>query len=227
VVTPAFDRQAVEAVVREVVGRRLASARTGTRLPAAPRAGRVPVNVSARHMHVSQADLERLFGPGASLTVARPLYQPGQFAAGQTVTLVGPRGRVIPNLRILGPVRKQSQVELAFTDGVWLGIDLPLRLSGDVAGSPGAAIVGPRGAISLEQGVIRAARHVHMSPADAARYGVADGDVMRLRAGGDAAVSLERVRVRVDPAALLEVHIDTDEANACGLHQTGDVELVK
>jgi putative phosphotransacetylase len=226
-VTTHLTRSSLEAIVRDVVLRRLGDdPGTAAGLRRSERAPGLVVNVSARHMHVSQQDLERLFGPGATLTPHKALYQPGQFAARETVTLIGPRSRPIPNLRILGPVRKQTQVELAFTDAVLLGIEnLPLRMSGETSGTPGAYLMGPAGLVVLQEGVIRAVRHVHMTPDDAATYGVQNGDPMRLRVGGEAGVVLERVVARVDPAARLEVHIDTDEANACALHLAKDIEL--
>jgi putative phosphotransacetylase len=176
-------------------------------------------------MHLSPEDLEKLFGSGHQLTPMRPLYQDGHFAAAETVTLIGPRSRLISNLRILGPCRKQSQIELAFTDAISLGIDVPLRLSGDIAGTPGAVIMGPQGVVELKEGVIRAAMHVHMNNADAEFYGVKHRDVMKLRVGGEAGVTFTRVHVRVDPSYKLEVHMDTDEANACGLRFTREVQL--
>lgn len=214
------SRAQVEEIVRQVVTARLAGARGG--------APQVQVHASARHMHVSREDLDRLFGPGYALTPERPLPQPGNFAAKETVTLVGPRRRLISNLRILGPLRKQSQIELAFTDAVTLGYDdLPIRLSGNLAGTPGALLMGPKGVVELPEGLIRAAMHVHMSPGEAAHYGVKQGDVMKLRVGGDAPVTFERVHVRVDPHSVLDVHMDTDEANACGLSRARHIELFK
>jgi putative phosphotransacetylase len=211
-----LERQDVERIVREAVRKHLAA-------PAALR-----VNVSARHMHVTDEDLERLFGKGHTLTPMRPLFQEGQFASEETVTLVGPKRRLISNLRILGPTRKASQIELAFTDAIALGIeDVPVRLSGDLAGTPGAYVLGPAGMIELQEGVIRAAIHVHMGPADARSFRVAHKDKMKLRVGGPAGVTFESVLVRVDPKSRLEVHLDTDEANACGLHLTNDVELLR
>lgn len=215
------DRTLVERIVREVVTQRF-----GPALRQA--AGRLVVNVSARHMHISQTDLEALFGRGAELTPMRPLYQTGQFASEQTVTLAGPRQRLISNLRILGPVRRATQVELAFTDTITLGLEnVPVRISGDIAGTPGAYLMGPAGMLELKEGVIRAAMHVHMSPADAEHHGVRHKDVMKLRVGGPAAVTFDRVHVRVDPSFRLEVHMDTDEANSCGLHLKPEVELLR
>jgi putative phosphotransacetylase len=214
------DRRVVEELVREVVLARLA---TRTR----PDQPTLAVHASARHMHVSREDLDQLFGPGYELTVDRQLYQEGNFAAKETVTLIGPRRRLISNLRILGPPRSRTQVELAFTDAISLGLEVPIRLSGDLDGTPGAFLMGPKGMVELEQGVIRAARHVHMSPLDAAHYGVKQGDLMKLRVGGRAGMTFDRVEVRIGPDFRLDVHLDTDEANACGLHLTEDIELVK
>jgi putative phosphotransacetylase len=215
-----ISRAEVEALVREIVASRLAPARGG--------APTLSVHASARHMHISREHLDVLFGKGYELTELRPLYQPGNFAAKEMVTLIGPRSRLISNLRILGPMRSRSQVELAFTDAISLGLDnLPIRLSGDLDGTPGAFIMGPQGMVELRDGVIRAAMHVHMGPADAAWYGVKQGDDMKLRVGGDAGVTFNRVRVRIDRDARLNVHMDTDEANACGLHQAREIDLVK
>jgi putative phosphotransacetylase len=217
------DRTEIERVVREVVLRHLRPAAVAHGTPSP-----LVVNVSARHMHICQADLDRLYGPGHRLTPLRALHQEGQFAAEETVTLVGPKHRLISNLRILGPLRSTSQIELAFSDAIALGLeDVPLRLSGDIAGSAGGYVLGPAGMVELSEGIIRAAMHVHMGPADAQRYGVRHKDVMRLRVGGPAGLVFERVLVRVDPSFRLEVHMDTDEANACGLHLTKDVELLK
>jgi putative phosphotransacetylase len=179
-------------------------------------------------MHVSQQDLDVLYGKGHELKPMRPLYQHGTFAAEETVVLIGPRGRSISNLRILGPLRSASQIELSFTDAIMLGVEnLPIRLSGDIEGTPGAFIMGPQGVVELKKGLIRAAMHVHMTPADAERYGVRHRDIMKLRVGDGAMVTFDQVHVRVDPTFRLEVHMDTDEANACALHLAKQVELVK
>jgi putative phosphotransacetylase len=216
-------RAVVEALVRQAVYRRLGRP--------APDASTAPnplvVNVSARHCHVTQEALERLFGKGHQLTVARPLYQTGHFAAHETVTLIGPRSRMISNLRILGPCRKYTQVELAYTDGIALGFDLPHRISGNIAGTLGAMLMGPAGFYEMKEGVIRAMRHVHMGPADAAYYGVQAGDIMKLAVGGPGAITLDKLLVRIDPESKLEVHIDTDEGNACNLQPDTPCELIK
>jgi propanediol utilization protein len=169
-----------------------------------------------------------LFGPDATLTPMKPLYQDGFYAAEQTVMLVGPRRRMLPNVRVLGPTRPHSQVELAFTDAISLGIDAPVRISGNLDGTPGCVLVGPAGVVELTQGVIRAARHVHMNAQTAERYAVKNGDSMRLRieAPGCATV-FEDVVVRADKTSKLEVHIDTDEGNACFLDQATKVRLFK
>ena len=216
-----INRSEIERIVRQVVMARMGPANR----PAPPE---LRVDASARHLHLSQEDLETLFGPGHQLTEHRPLYQEGNFAAKETVTIIGPRSRLISNLRVLGPLRKKTQVELAFTDAISLGFDnLPIRLSGDTAGTPGALLMGPRGVLEIKEGVIRAAIHVHMNPSEAAYFGVRQGDLMKLRIGGAAAATFDRVHVRIDPTSRLNVHMDTDEANACGLHLAKDIELVK
>ena len=185
------------------------------------------VNVSARHCHLTPAAVEALFGRGSQLQVHKWLYQDGQFAARETVTLIGPRSRVISNLRILGPCRSLNQVELAYTDAIALGFDIPLRLSGNIKGTPGCMLMGPAGFFEMNEGVIRALRHVHMSPADADFYGVKNGDAMKLKIGGDCGTTLDKMLCRVDPSFKLEVHIDTDEGNACNLQPDTPCELLK
>jgi putative phosphotransacetylase len=216
-----IDRSVVEAIVRQVVSERLSRQASGT-------APTLTVHASARHMHLCREDLEKLFGAGHELTPDRPLFQEGNFAAKETVTLIGPRSRLISNLRILGPLRDRSQIELAYTDAIMLGLEnVPIRLSGDIAGTPGAFVMGPQGVVELKEGVIRAAIHAHMNPAEAAHFGVKNGDLMKLRVGGDAGVTFNRVHVRIDPRSRLNVHMDTDEANACGLHVARQIELLK
>jgi putative phosphotransacetylase len=216
-------RAVVEHLVRQSVYQRL-----GKPLPR-PAAAPNPlvVNISARHCHLTQAAVEALFGKGHQLQVHKWLYQDGQFAAKEAVTLIGPRSRVISNLRILGPCRSLNQVELAYTDGIALGFDLPLRPSGNIKGTPGGMLMGPEGFFEMSDGIIRALRHVHMHPTDADYYKVKAGDRMRLKIGGACAISLDEMLVRVDPAFKLEVHIDTDEGNACNLQPDTPCELVK
>lgn len=229
--TPAPSRAVVEQLVRRAVYARMGpSTALGAGAPAASGVDApnpLVVNISARHCHVTQEVLEALFGPGAKLTVHRELYQKGHFAANEMITIIGPRSRMISNLRILGPLRNYNQVELSYSDGIALGFDLPHRISGSVKDTQGAMLMGPAGFFEMREGVIRAMRHVHMSPADAEHYGVKNGDVLRLRIGGDAPLTLDRVVARVDPATRLEVHIDTDEGNACNLRPDTECELIK
>lgn len=185
------------------------------------------VNVSARHCHLTPEAVEALFGKGHKLQVHKWLYQDGQFAAKETLTLIGPRSRVISNLRILGPCRNLNQVELAYTDAIALGFEIPLRASGDIKGTPGGMLMGPAGFFEMESGIIRALRHVHMHPDDAAYYGVKAGEDMKLRIGGPCGLTLEKMLVRVDKSFKLEVHIDTDEGNACNLQADTSCELLK
>ena len=216
-----IDRSMVEQIVRQVALEYLGKGK-GIAAPV------LTVQTSSRHMHVCREDMDVLFGPGSELTFDRPLFQEGNFAAKETVTIVGPRSRLISNLRILGPMRKQSQIELAFTDAIMLGFsDIPVRLSGNIAGTPGAIVIGPRGVVELKEGLIRAAIHVHMNPSEAAHFGVAKGDRMKLRVGGEAGITFNNVHVRIDPTSRLNVHMDTDEANACGIHLTKEIELIK
>jgi putative phosphotransacetylase len=216
-------RAVVEHLVRQAVYSRLS--RPLPRLAAAPNP--LVVNVSARHCHLTQQAVEILFGKGHQLTVHKWLYQEGQFAAKEAVTLIGPRSRVISNLRILGPCRTLNQVELAYTDGIALGFDLPLRLSGNVKGTLGGMLMGPEGFFEMPEGIIRALRHVHMSPADAEYYGVKNGEDMKLKIGGPCGLTLDKMLVRVDKSFKLEVHIDTDEGNACNLQPDTPCELMK
>src|SRR5437773_633276 len=219
--SPLPHRAVVEHLVRQAVYQRL-----GRSLPAT---GPNPlvVNLSARHCHLTPEAVETLFGKGHQLTVHKWLYQEGQFAAKETLTLIGPRSRVISNLRILGPCRNFNQVELAYTDGIALGFELPLRLSGNIKGTLGCMLMGPAGFFEMPKGVIRALRHVHMHPDDADFYGVKNGDDMRLKIGGPCGLALERLLVRVDKSFKLEVHIDTDEGNACNLQPETPCELIK
>jgi putative phosphotransacetylase len=215
-------RPIVESLVRESLFRQV-----GRRQPAAP-APTLVVNSSARHMHISPENLELLFGKGAELTVHKWLYQEGQFASQQTVTLIGPRKRIIPNLRILGPTRNLTQIELAITDSIQLGIDVPVRMSGDIEGTPGGYVMGPKGLLEMKNGIIRAARHVHMSPSDAKFYSVKHLDKITLKVDAKGCrTRFDDLLVRVDSSFKLEVHIDTDEANACDLERATKVELLK
>lgn len=219
---PTPTRSLVESMVRQsvfgIVGK-----------PVPERVPTLVVNSSARHMHVSPEHMAILFGKDYQLQPHKWLYQEGQYAATATVTLVGKRDRVIPNLRILGPTRSFTQIELSLTDAIYLGLgDLPVRMSGDIKGSTGGVVIGPKGVLELKEGIIRAARHVHMSPDDARFYGVKNGAAMTLLVESDLCTTkLEDLLVRVDPTFRLEVHIDTDEANSCNLSKATRVALVR
>ncbi len=204
----------VEAVVREVLG---------SIMPDRDRM--VPVGVSARHMHVTQENLEKLFGPGHQLTRMRDLGQPGEFAAEETLTVVGPKRRTL-DVRILGPVRPITQVELSYSDGVHLGVNPPHRLSGNIEGSAPLVLVGPSGVVHLKEGAIRAKRHIHVNPRDARRLGVRNGQTVSVRTSGELSVTFHDVVIREGENLNLQMHIDTDEANAAGLRSGDLVEML-
>jgi putative phosphotransacetylase len=187
---------------------------------------KIMVETSARHVHLTQADLDTLFGAGYTLTSKKDLSQPGQFACVEKVEVVGPKSSL--KMSILGPVRPETQIEVAKTDARALGIDAPLRMSGDLEGTPGCKIIGPKGEIEVQKGVIVAKRHAHMTPEQAVEYGVTDGEAVGLRMEyNDRALIFGDVIVRVSKTAGLAVHIDTDEANAAGLTGTVDGDIVK
>lgn len=229
-----IDQNRVEALVRSAIANAMGVA-TGASPPDASSSNlyvpslyvpKLVVSISARHIHLTDEHVEKLFGKGKKLTPEKGLYQDGFFAAAETVMIVGPRRRMIPNVRVLGPTRKASQVELAFTDTISLGIDAPVRHSGDIQGTPGCVLVGPAGAVELHEGVIRAARHVHINPRDSEYYGVKNGELVSLKVKSpQCAVTFEDLLVRQDPNAKLEVHIDTDEGNACDLDHATSIEL--
>lgn len=186
----------------------------------------IPVAVSARHVHLTQVTLDALFGAGHVLQVKCALSQPGQFAAVETVTLVGPKGR-IEHVRVLGPPREADQVELSRSDELALGIDAPLRVSGDLVRTPGIEVVGPAGRVRLEHGVLMPVRHIHMSPEDARRLGVRDRQRVRVAVDSEGRdVVFADVVVRVSPQFHLELHLDTDEGNAAGIGQGATATLI-
>ena len=175
---------------------------------------KVLVETSARHVHLTEEHIEALFGKGATLTHKKDLSQPGQFACEERVTLVGPK-KSIANVIILGPARKDTQVEVSFTDARTLGVSAPVRESGDVAGTPGLKLVGPAGEVDIDAGVIVAKRHIHFTPDDAAEYGVSDKEIVKLKIeSNDRTTIFDDVVVRVNPNFAAAVHLDTDEANA-------------
>ncbi len=186
----------------------------------------VPVGVSARHVHLTGEHVESLFGKGYELTKKKELMG-GQYAANELVTIVGIKLRAIENVRILGPVRKASQVEISSTDAIKLGINAPVRESGDIKGSSPVAVVGPKGVIYLKEGCIIAKRHIHMSPGDAEAAGVKNGDTVSVKAENERGTIFNHVRIRVDDTFTLEMHLDTDEANAAKIVTGDTVRIIK
>jgi putative phosphotransacetylase len=221
------DRSQIERMVRSILEQQLG--KIGAPKPEQLN-GHKPslvVNISARHAHLTQADVDVLFGQGYQLTQMKRLYQDTDFASNETIAVVGPRQRMIPGVRILGPCRAFSQVELSITDAISLGLEIPVKLSGDIEGTPGCLLIGPKGSLVLPKGVIKAERHVHMGPKDAEYYGVKAKDRMNLKVEGPCPTTLEGLLVRTHPDWKLEVHIDTDEANCCDLTHATKVTLVK
>jgi propanediol utilization protein len=223
-----IDRQAIEQVVRQVVLAQIGGVAGGSSKSSAGAARELVVSISARHCHLTDEHVEILFGKGRTLTPAKDLYQDGFYAAEETVMIVGPnKRRMLPSVRVLGPTRPASQVELAFTDSISLGIDIPVRPSGKIDGTPGCVLVGPAGVVELKQGVIRAERHVHMNFDHARRYGVANGDRMSLVIESSCSIVLKDLLVRADATSKLEVHLDTDEGNAADVDHATRFELIK
>lgn len=186
----------------------------------------VPVASSARHIHLCRADVEKLFGAGYQLQKFRDLSQPGQFACKEQLTVIGPKGQ-LQKVRVLGPERKATQIEIAFTDSFALGIRPPVRMSGKTAGTPGCRLIGPAGEAEIPEGVIVAARHLHLSAAQAELFGLKDGQTVSLRSEGERAVVFENVIVRAGSGHDMEVHIDTDEANAAAMAGSTMMEVIR
>lgn len=187
----------------------------------------VPVGVSNRHIHLSKEDLETLFGKGYELTPLKDLSQPGQYACKELLTIVGPSLRPIEKVRVLGPVRNRSQVEISRTDSYVLKVKPPVRESGDIDGSAPITIIGPRGVLTLKEGCIIANRHIHMSVDDGAHFGVKDGDYVTVDVEGERRTTFYDVQVRVSDKFRLEMHVDTDDANAAGIGNGSVVTLRK
>jgi propanediol utilization protein len=186
----------------------------------------IPVGVSNRHIHISQEDLDTLYGKGYQLTKTKDLGQPGQYACKEYVIVAGPRS-AIEKVRILGPVRKETQVELLASDCRKLGIPMVVRQSGDLAGAPGVTIVGPKGSVYRDECAVVALRHIHMTPADAERYGVKDGQVVKIKFGGQRGGIYDKVICRVSSSAALECHLDVEEANAMGVDGSSKFTIIK
>ena len=190
-------------------------------------ANEVPVGVSNRHIHLNKEDMETLFGAGYELTPLKDLSQPGQYACKETLTLVGPAMRPIEGVRVLGPLRGKSQVEISMTDSYVLKVKPPVRESGNIAGSAGVTIIGPKGVVTLKEGCIIANRHIHMSPSDGVAFGVKDGDTVTVDVEGKRRTRWYDVQVRVHKDFRLEMHVDTDDANAAGIGNGFKVKVVK
>jgi putative phosphotransacetylase len=220
---PTSDDALVDLIVREV---RIAlrAGGDGHRPPHAP--GMIPLGVSNRHIHLTAATFHRLFGEHAAFEEMRPLYQPGEFASKHTLTIVGPKLRSIPSVRILGPLRKYNQVEVSLTDAVYLGIDPPVVNSGSLGSAEPLTLVGPAGSVYIEKCAIIASRHIHMTPGDARRLGVRDGDYCRVRVGGEKSTIFENVLIRTNENWLLQMHLDTDDANAANIREETFVEFI-
>ena len=189
--------------------------------------GGIPIGVSNRHIHLNKEDLTTLFGEGYELTPLKDLSQPGQYACKETLTLIGPSLRPIENVRVLGPLRSKSQVEISATDSYVLKVKPPVRESGNIVGSAAITIVGPKGVVQLKEGCIIANRHIHMSPSDGAKFGVKDGDFVTVDVKGKRRTRWYDVQVRVSPDFRLEMHVDTDDANATGIGNGCTVQIVK
>lgn len=187
---------------------------------------KLPIALSNRHIHLSQEDLHTLFGEGYELTKIKDLSQPGQFACDEKVDIEGPKG-VIKGVRVLGPVRGETQLEISISDAFKLGVEPVIRNSGDIDGTPGVKIIGPKGEVELEKGVIVAARHIHMHTSDGEKFGVKDGDIVKIKTEGIRSVVFENVLVRVKDNFALEMHVDIEEGNAAGVKNGDLVELIK
>lgn len=210
----------------EAILRMLLEAVQSGAAPAAQEPEGIPVGVSNRHLHLSQADQDVLFGPGYEMTRIKDLSQPGQFACKETVTICGPKG-AIEKVRVLGPVRSKTQVEILTGDGFKLGVSAPAKQSGDLAGTPGITIVGPKGSVQIQEGLIVAQRHIHMTPQDAAHYGVHDGQIVDIEVEGPRGGTFANVIVRANDASALECHLDTEEANAMNVNSSTKIKIKK
>lgn len=214
-----FTKEQIEGLVKRVL--------IGMGAAADNSAGDVPVGVSNRHIHLSREDLDTLFGKGYELTPIKELSQPGQYACKEKLTIVGPSLRPIEDVRVLGPVRKRSQVEISMTDSYTLKVKPPVRESGNIAGSAPITVIGPKGVVTLSEGCIIANRHIHMSPTEARAFGIADGDTVTVDVNGTRRTRWYDVQVRVHPDFRLEMHVDTDDANAVGIGNGSRVKIVK
>ena len=225
-----YNASTVAEMVKRVLAELEKSPATTPAAAPAPAAstGEIPVGISNRHIHLSREDVDTLFGQGYELTPLKDLSQPGQYACKETLTLIGPSMRAIENVRVLGPVRSASQVEISRTDSFTLKVKPPVRESGSIAGSAPVIIVGPKGVVTLKEGCIIANRHIHMHTDDAAKFGVKDGEYIDVDVtSGERRTRWFDVQVRVSPKFALEMHVDTDDANAVGIGNGARVSVVK
>ena len=211
-----------ESELKALVDRVIENVRGGTAAE-----GDIPVGISNRHIHLSRADVETLFGKGYELTKLKDLSQPGQYACKEQLTIVGPSMRAIEGVRVLGPERKRSQVEISRTDSFVLKVKPPVRESGDLGGSAPVTVIGPKGIVTLAEGCIIANRHIHMSEEEGARFGVRDGDYVDVELAGERRSLFYDVQIRVHKDFRLEMHIDTDDANAAGVGNGFRAKLIK
>ena len=216
-----LNASTIEAIVKKIVSEMDTPAAAADDLT-------IPVGISNRHIHLSREDLDTLFGAGYELTPIKDLSQPGQYACKEQLTIIGPSMRPIENVRVLGPIRKESQVEISVTDSFVLKVKPPVRESGSLAGSAPITIIGPKGIVTLKQGCIIANRHIHMSVDEAKAFGVTDGEYVDVEVqGAERATTFHGVQVRANEAFRLEMHIDTDDANAAGIGNGAKVKLIK
>lgn len=213
----AYDSALVAEIVNKVISQYGGSSGQNT----------VPVGISNRHIHLSAEHVEVLFGKGYELTPCKDLSQPGQYACKEQLTIIGPSLRSIEGVRVLGPVRSASQVEISRTDSFTLKVKPPVRESGDISGSAPITIIGPKGVVTLKEGCIIANRHIHMSEEEGAAFGLKDGDYVTVEANGERRTTFYDVQVRVNKAFRLEMHIDTDDANAAGIGNGAKVKIIK
>ncbi|MBW9462078.1 phosphate propanoyltransferase [Kluyvera sp. EC_51] len=211
------SQQQAELITQQIIQELAAR---GTPFSPVPQALEIPIGISNRHVHLSREDMDTLFGSGSTLTRMKAVKQPGQYAAEETVTLRGPKGQ-LANVRVLGPLRRATQIEISVSDGFTLGVKAPVRMSGDLEHSPGIEIIGPRGSIKKTEGTIVAWRHIHISPIQARQSGLQDGMEIDVQVAGQRGGVLSHVVVRVSEDAVLEMHIDVEEANSVGL-RNGD-----
>lgn len=211
-----MDKEKIRVLVEEIVRAQLQQSK------------QVPIAASNRHIHLSPEHVDRLFGKGFKLNKLKDLSQPNQFAAKETVTLIGPKGQ-IQNVRVLGPARGNTQVEVSLFDGFTLGVKPPIRNSGDIKGSEAITIQGPRGQVTINEGLICAARHIHMHTSDGEAFGVSDGDRVQVKVEGERGVVFSNVLIRISPKYKLEMHIDIDEANAANIKngQIGEIVAIE